>query len=264
MLSGLRSLVPHELGSVILPMFSGDGPLTSEPIEFRSRSTGGPPVPPVRPPSAPAGFHVMAKPTGAICNLDCSYCFYLSKAALYPGVRSRMTDDVMEIYIRQLIESHVAPQVTIAWQGGEPTLMGLSFFERAVEIAERYRRPGQHILHTIQTNATLLDATWGAFLSKHHFLVGVSLDGPPACHDAYRVDKRGRPTSDRVLQGLGILRLHRVNYNILCTVHAANVADPVGVYRYLRDECGGNSFSSSRSLNTSRPSQTVRRSAVGP
>ena len=152
MLSGLRSLVPHELGSVILPMFSGDGPLTSEPIEFRSRSTGGPPVPPVRPPSAPAGFHVMAKPTGAICNLDCSYCFYLSKAALYPGVRSRMTDDVMEIYIRQLIESHVAPQVTIAWQGGEPTLMGLSSRTRSRLLALPPTRPTHPPHHSDERN----------------------------------------------------------------------------------------------------------------
>jgi uncharacterized protein len=148
-----------------------------------------------------------------------------------------MSDDVMKTYISQLLEAQVAPQVTVAWQGGEPTLMGLAFFERAVEIAERHRRPGQRIVHTIQTNATLLDGAWGAFLAEHNFLVGVSLDGPPALNDAYRVDRRGRPTSDRVLRGLEILQRNGVEYNILCTVHAANGADPLGVYRYFRDDC---------------------------
>ena len=190
-----------------------------------------------RPVSAPPSFHVMAKPTGAICNLDCQYCFYLSKKSLYPGARFRMGEDVLEAYVRQVIEAQTAPVVTIAWQGGEPTLMGLAFFQRAMALAERYRRPGQHIEHTIQTNGTLLTDEWGAFLADYDVLVGISLDGPRELHDAYRLDKRGRPTFDKVLRGLDHLHRHSVRYNILCTVHAANVARPRDVYRFLRDDC---------------------------
>jgi len=110
------------------------------------------------PPNAPPAFHVLAKPTGAICNLDCKYCFFLSKDILYPGSKFSMTDDLMEQYIRQLIESQWrVPEVTVAWQGGEPTLMGLDFFKRTVEIAEKYKKPVQRLLHTMQTNGTKLD-----------------------------------------------------------------------------------------------------------
>src|SRR3990172_4799133 len=103
----------------------------------------GPALAADRPPTAPAYFHVLAKPTGPICNLDCQYCFFLSKEALYPGDRFRMSDDLLGVYVRQLLESQLAPEVTIAWQGGEPTLMGVDFFRRAVELAEEHRRPGQ-------------------------------------------------------------------------------------------------------------------------
>ena len=118
-------------------------------------------------------------------------------------------------------------------------MMGLGFFRRVVEVAERYRRPGQRLLHTLQTNATLLNDDWAAFLAEHGFLVGVSIDGPPALHDAYRVDKKGRPTSSRALEGLALLRKHGAEYNLLCTVNAANAGHPLEVYRYLRDECRG-------------------------
>lgn len=191
-----------------------------------------------RPPGAPQWFHVMAKPTGAICNLDCKYCFYLAKESLYPGDRFRMSEEVLEAYIAQLVESHTGPEVTIAWQGGEPTLMGLDFFRRAVELAEAHRRPGQHIEHTLQTNATLLNHDWARFLKDHDFLVGVSVDGPRELHDAYRVDKRGRPSFDRVMRGLEHLRRNDVRFNVLCSVHAANQARPLEAYRFLRDDCG--------------------------
>jgi uncharacterized protein len=180
----------------------------------------------------------MAKPTGAICNLDCAYCYYLSKESLYPGDRFRMTLELMETYVRQLMESQTAPEVTVAWQGGEPTLMGLSFFREVVKATRRHRRPGQQVTHTIQTNATLLNEDWAAFLAEEGFLVGVSIDGPPEIHDAYRVDKHGRETSARVIAGLDLLRQHNVKYNILCSVHAANADHPIEVYRYLRDDCG--------------------------
>src|SRR5438270_4729983 len=106
----------------------------------------------------PRAFHVMAKPTGAICNLDCEYCFFLSKEMLYPGSRFRMAEDLQDTYVRQLLEAHAgAPEVVVAWQGGEPTLMGLDFFRRSIELERRYALPGQLILNTVQTNGTLLD-----------------------------------------------------------------------------------------------------------
>ena len=119
------------------------------------------------PENAPPAFHLLAKPTGAICNLDCAYCFFLDKEVFYPGSKFRMDESMLERYIRQLIESHQVDEVTIAWQGGEPTLMGLDFFRRAMELAEKYRRPGMRFLHTMQTNATLLDAEWVAFFKEH-------------------------------------------------------------------------------------------------
>jgi uncharacterized protein len=185
---------------------------------------------------APPAFQVLVKPTGAICNLDCSYCFFLSKEALYPGSRFRMPDDLLETYIRQLIASHGAQEVTISWQGGEPTLMGLDFFCRALELAEKYRRPGMTFLHTIQTNGTLLDDDWAAFFKRHGFLVGISIDGPREMHDAYRVDKGGKPTFDRVMRGLRFLQKHGVEHNILTTVNRVNGDHPLEVYRFLRDE----------------------------
>ncbi len=219
--------------------------VTEVPVTFRPRSSGGgpaplagPPLPAHRPPGATPGFHVMAKPSGAICNLDCSYCFYLDKESLYPGDRFRMGEGLLDNYLRQLVEAHTASVVTIAWQGGEPTLMGLGFFEKAVEIAKRYKRPGQRLQHTIQTNVTLLTSAWAQFLAKNDFLVGVSIDGPPPLHDVYRVDKQGRPTYAKVARGLEHLRSNRVEYNILCTVHAANASHPREVYRFLRDDCG--------------------------
>lgn len=198
----------------------------------------GPAMPEQRPSGAPSYFHVLAKPTGPICNLDCEYCFFLSKEALYPGDRFRMGDELLESYIRQVIEAQEGPEVTIAWQGGEPTLMGLGFFERAVELAERLRRPEQTVHHTIQTNGTLLTSEWCSFLRKHDFLVGLSVDGPRDLHDTYRVDKKGRPSFDRVMRGHRYLIEHGVEFNVLCTVHAANQRHPIDVYRFFRDELG--------------------------
>lgn len=188
--------------------------------------------------TAPTSFHVLAKPSGPICNLDCSYCFFLSKEALYPGDRFRMGDDVLRAYLRQVIEAQTAPEVTVAWQGGEPTLMGVDFFRRAVELAEGYRAPGQRLLHTMQTNGTLLTDEWCAFLAERAFLVGLSVDGPPELHDAYRVDKRGAPTYEKVHRGWTLLQEHGVDTNILCTVHAANQDRPLDVYRHFRDGLG--------------------------
>ena len=191
------------------------------------------------PPGVPRQFHLLAKPTGAVCNLDCTYCFFLSKEMLYPGSRFRMADDLLELYLRQLIEAHEgAPEVVVAWQGGEPTMMGLDFFRRSVELAQRYRQPGQQITYTIQTNGTLVDDDWAAFFRQHGFLVGLSIDGPAEIHDTYRVDKGGKGSFGRVMNGLAALQRHGVEWNALTTVHAANQHLGREVYAFLRDACG--------------------------
>ena len=190
------------------------------------------------PASGPAAFNILAKPTGAICNLDCQYCFFLSKEMLYPGSRFRMADDTLETYMRQLIESQRVPEVTIAWQGGEPTLMGLGFFRRSIEFQHKYKKTGTAIQNSLQTNGTLLDDEWCAFFREHGFLIGISIDGPRTLHNAYRVDKGGNPTFDRVMRGFELLKKHNVDFNILCTVHAANCSQPLQTYRFFRDELG--------------------------
>ena len=189
--------------------------------------------------AAPHPFHVMSKPTGAICNLDCDYCFFLSKEELYPGSGFRMDASVHEAYVAQLLAAHAGvDEVVVAFQGGEPTMMGLDFFRRTLELQRQYRRPGQQILNTIQTNATLITDEWADFFGDNGFLVGVSIDGPRQMHDAYRVDKGGKPTFDRVMAGLETLRRHGVEWNALTTVNAANGDHGRDVYRFLRDELG--------------------------
>jgi uncharacterized protein len=215
--------------------------LTGTPVTFTSREVSEaalPAMPTARPSLAPRGFHVLAKPSGPICNLDCQYCYFLEKEALYPNDRFRMSEVTLERYLRQVIEAQPGAEVTVAWQGGEPTLMGVDFFRRAMSLVERFKRPGQVLLHTMQTNGTLLTEEWCAFLVEHRFLVGISIDGPRELHDAYRVDKKGRPTFDRVINGFDRLRAHDVDVNVLCTVNAANQDHPLDVYRYFRDELG--------------------------
>ena len=183
-------------------------------------------------------FHLMTKPRGAICNLDCKYCYFLSKEKLYPNSEFRMSDNLLEEYTRQYIEAQRVPEVTFAWQGGEPTLMGLEFFQQAVAYQQKYKKPGMRIFNAFQTNGVLLDDDWCRFFKANDFLIGLSVDGPKAIHDAYRVDKGGQPTFDRVMRGLDYLKKHRVDYNILTTVHAANAPYPLEIYRFLRDEIG--------------------------
>ncbi len=190
------------------------------------------------PEGAPPAYHVLAKPTGAACNLDCTYCFFLSKEMLYRGSRFRMADELLETYIKQLLESHRSPSVTVAWQGGEPTLMGLDFYRRSIEYVEKHRQPGQTISYTMQTNGTLLDDEWCAFFKRHSFLIGLSVDGPRELHNTYRVDKGGQGSFDRVMQGWERLQAHQVDTNILCTVHATNGDHPLTVYRFFRDQMG--------------------------
>jgi len=190
---------------------------------------------PMTVPNIPLAFHLLAKPTGAVCNLDCKYCFFLSKEMLYPGSRFRMADELLDTYIRQLLEAQQVPEVTFAWQGGEPTLMGLDFFKRSIELVEKYKKPGQTIQHTIQTNGTKIDEEWAVFFKQVNFLVGLSVDGPQPIHDAYRVNKGGQGSFGQVMKGWEALVEHGVDVNILCTVHAANADRPLEVYHFFRD-----------------------------
>jgi uncharacterized protein len=188
------------------------------------------------PANSPPCFHMLAKPSGSTCNIDCKYCFFLSKEALYPDEKQRMSELTLETYIRQLLESHRTTRVTVAWQGGEPTLMKLDFFKRSVELVEKYKRPNQTVQHTFQTNGILLDEEWCAFFKEHNFLVGLSVDGPREIHNTNRLDRGGQGTFDKVMAGWRKLRDHKVDFNILCTVNAANEKHGRAVYRFLRDE----------------------------
>jgi uncharacterized protein len=188
------------------------------------------------PSNAPRAFHLLAKPTGATCNLDCKYCFFLSKELLYPNSRFRMTDEVLEAYIRELLEAHQEPEVTIAWQGGEPTLMGLDFFKRSIELVRKYKKPSQTVMHNIQTNGIKVNDEYAEFFKENHFLVGLSMDGTQEMHDTYRVNKGGQGTHKRVVKTWQILMEHGVDVNILCTINAANADHPLDVYHYFRDE----------------------------
>jgi uncharacterized protein len=179
-------------------------------------------------------FHVLTKPVGPICNLDCKYCFYLEKENLYPGENQwRMSDAVLEQYIRQYIQSQPVAEINFAWQGGEPTLLGVDFFRKVVALQKKFAG-AKTISNAIQTNGTLLDDAWCEFLAANHFLVGLSIDGPAEMHDAYRVDKRQQPTFDKVMRGLELLKKHRVEFNTLTVVNRVNSRAPLEVYRFLK------------------------------
>ena len=182
----------------------------------------------------------MAKPTGSACNMNCDYCFFLHKERLYPGSSFRMTDEVLELYISQYIEAQQVPEVTITWQGGEPTMMGLDVFRRSVDCARKFAPSGMRVEHTIQTNGMLLDEEWCEFLRENDFLVGLSMDGPRELHDRYRHDKRGGGSFDRVMRAARLMQENQVEFNILCTVNAANAGHPLETYRFFRDELGVN------------------------
>jgi uncharacterized protein len=192
--------------------------------------------------NTPKAFHVMAKPTGSACNLNCDYCFFLKKEKLYPESDFRMSEEVHEAYIRQLFEAHDVPQVTVAWQGGEPTLMGLDFFRHSVELQKKYAKPGTRIENTFQTNGILLDDEWCRFFNKNNFLIGLSIDGAKELHDFYRKDKGGHGTFERVVQAVHLLQKHKVEFNILCTVNSKNADHPLDVYRFFRDTLGAQYF----------------------
>jgi uncharacterized protein len=181
----------------------------------------------------------MAKPAGSACNLDCTYCFYLSKQDLHGGPGGgHMHDDVLERFVADYIASVTGEEVVFSWQGGEPTLMGLGFFEKVVALQKKHAKRGQRIENDLQTNGTLLDKDWARFLKEHSFLVGLSIDGPKDVHDHYRVTKKGEPTFDRVCDAAATLRRFGVRYNTLTCVSRFNASRPLDVYRFLRRELG--------------------------
>ena len=180
----------------------------------------------------------MAKPIGPICNLDCEYCYYLHKEELYPAAPSwRMPGETLETYMRQLIEAQPpgTPEITFAWQGGEPTLLGVKFFERVVELQRQYAPRGVKVVNTLQTNGTLLDEEWIALFREHSFLIGLSIDGPAALHDRYRYDKHGRGSFGDVMRGLKLLKEGGIEFNALVVVNRHNGDHGRRVYTYLRD-----------------------------
>jgi len=184
-------------------------------------------------------MHVMVKPTGSLCNLNCSYCYYLSKQELLGRPEQWcMSDDVLEAFIRQYFEGQNHKEVVFSWQGGEPTLLGIDFFRKVVELEKKYCPPHVRCENDLQTNGTNLDDTWCQFLHEENFLVGLSIDGPKRLHDAHRRDKSGQGSFDRVLRTAKLLRKHKVNFATLSCVNLLTSKYPVEIYRFLRDEVG--------------------------
>jgi uncharacterized protein len=186
-----------------------------------------------------SNFHMMAKPIGPVCNLNCTYCYYLSKKDLLAEQEQwRMSDAILEKYIRLYIAGQSVQQINFSWQGGEPTLLGIEFFEKIVKFQKLYCPPTRQIHNDLQTNGTLLDEDWCSFLRDNRFLVGLSVDGPEDLHNYYRVDKNGKPTLDRVVAGAKLMQAHGVEFNTLTVVNRQNAKRPLDVYRYLRDVLG--------------------------
>lgn len=180
---------------------------------------------------------LIVKPTGAACNLDCAYCYFLAKEELWGHEGQRMDDATVEQTLRSYLTAAPDGEVIVTWQGGEPTLRGLDFFRRAVDLGRQLARPGQSVRHGLQTNATLIDDEWGSFLAQERFLVGVSIDGPPQL-DVHRRNAAGLPSHAAAVRGWHLLQRHGVELNVLTTVHTLNVTHPLEVYRFLRDDLG--------------------------
>jgi uncharacterized protein len=180
-------------------------------------------------------FQVFVKPAGAICNLDCRYCYYLKKEALYPEKSPRMEGDLLESYIAQHIEASTAPTIQFSWHGGEPTILGLDYFRKVVELERKHLPPGRRIMNGIQTNGILLNEDWCRFMAASNFGVGLSIDGPADLHDHYRVNKGEQPTQAQVLRAFELLRKHRIPIDLLCVVSDCNVRHPLRVYRFFKE-----------------------------
>lgn len=183
--------------------------------------------------TGPLAFNLMLKPAGSLCNLDCAYCYYLDKSGIYGGREPRMSIEELEKYVRTYIQACELPEVTFNWHGGEPLVLGLDFYRRAVEFQRKYKG-NKKIKNTLQTNATLVNGEWADFFAQHAFLLGVSMDGPPEVHDRYRNDRGGAPSSERVLEGIRKLHQAGVEYNIMATINSASEGKGLQVYQYLK------------------------------
>lgn len=183
----------------------------------------------------PSNCHVMAKPSSSICNLDCKYCFYLEKEKLYPERNKnwQMDDETLEQFVKQQIAAQSGPEVHFAWQGGEPTLMGIDFYKKAIEFVNKYAN-GKTVHHAFQTNGILLNDKWCEFFKEHNFLIGISIDGPKEMHDAYRVSRSGKGTHSKVMKGVRMLQKHDIPFNTLTVVNDLNSQHPREVYHFLK------------------------------
>ncbi len=187
----------------------------------------------------PVSFQIMTKPHGPVCNLNCTYCYYLEKKKLYPSVKDfRMDEELLELYVRQYIESQDVQVITFTWQGGEPTLMGIDFFKKAVELQQKYRA-GKKIENTFQTNGTLINADWCRFLHENKFLVGISIDGPREIHDMYRTNVAGKASFDQVMAAIELFKKYRVEFNTLSVVHRDSARHASEIYGFLKKAGSG-------------------------
>jgi uncharacterized protein len=183
----------------------------------------------------PREFQIFAKPAGAVCNLDCQYCYYRDKSSLYPDTSAiRMTENLLEEYIVQHFEAAPGPEVDFSWHGGEPTTLGIGYFQKTVELQRRHKPAGWRVRNGIQTNGILLDEEWCRFLANEGFSVGLSLDGPAELHDPYRITRGGKPTHDQTMRAYELLHKRQIHTDILCVVHNLNVRAPLEVYRFFR------------------------------
>ena len=186
----------------------------------------------------PIPFNIMTKPMGPRCNIACKYCYYLEKEEMFPDEKKfRMPDHVLETYIRDYIEANLETglkDISFAWQGGEPTMLGLDYFRRITELQQKYLPAGSRITNALQTNGMLLDDDWGHFLKEHDFLIGISIDGPRKIHNKYRVDRAERGSFDAVMAGLEILQKHEVEHNALTVVHRENAIKGKEIYKFLK------------------------------
>ena len=180
-------------------------------------------------------LYVMLKPAGAHCNLACKYCYYLEKNNLYQNShRHLMTDEMLEQFTREYIEAQTMPQVLFTWHGGEPLMRSIDFYKKALELQKKYAH-GKQIDNVIQTNGTLLTDEWCEFFAKNHWLVGISIDGPQEYHDHYRVTPAGKPSWEKVMQGIQLLKKHHVEWNAMAVVNAYNAEHPLEFYHFFRD-----------------------------
>lgn len=184
-------------------------------------------------------FHIIAKPIGPLCNLDCKYCFYLEKEKMYPDTKDwAMSDKILESFIKQYIETQSVQDINFTWQGGEPTLLGVEYFKKVIELQKKYSN-GKKISNSLQTNGVTLNDQWCEFFLENEFLIGLSIDGPKEMHDYYRIYKGGQASFDKVVKGLELLKKHKVEFNTLTCVTSKNSYHPIEVYSFLK-EIGSN------------------------